>query len=194
MNRFREEPPIKEEVLIVVSKYQLHKPTLQKNFKNKCGYCNDNDIWRNTFYEIDHFIPKEYLTEEEEKEYWNLIYSCRYCNNSKRAKWPTKDRELPNNGEQGFVNPYLKDYDLLFERDEEGRIIPQSDLAKWMHKNLHLGLKRHSLIWQLEKIDATLDVLEIEYPKVESAQTRDKITTLLFQFRQKVKDLQISND
>ena len=101
------------------------------------------------------------------------------------------NRELPNNGEQGFVNPYLEEYDLLFERDQEGRIIPQQDLAKQMYKNLHLGLKRHSLIWQLEKIDATLDVLEIEYPKVESAQTRDKITTLLFQFRQKVTTLRI---
>lgn len=194
MNKFREEPPIKEEVLKVVSKYQHHKPTLEKNFRNKCGYCNDNDIWRNTYYEIDHYIPKGYLTEKEKKEYWNLIYSCRYCNNSKRAKWPTKDRDKENDGKEGFVSPYSKDYDLLFIRNEEGTIIPQSDLAKWMHKNLHLGLKRHSLIWQLEKIDTTLDVLEIEYPKIKSEQTKDKITKLLFQFRQKVKSLQVAND
>ncbi|WP_299100796.1 HNH endonuclease signature motif containing protein [uncultured Winogradskyella sp.] len=194
MNKFREEPPIKEEVLTVVSKYQLHKPTLEKNFRNKCGYCNDNDVWRNTFYEVDHYIPKGYLTEDEIKEYWNLIYSCRYCNNSKRAKWPTKDRNIDNNGIEGFVSPYSKEYDLLFIRDAEGKIIPQSDLAKWIHKNLHLGLKRHSLIWQLEKIDATLDVLEVKYPKIKNTQTKDKITNLLFQFRQKVKDLQKDND
>jgi len=194
MNKFREEPPINEEVLKVVSKYQDHKPTLEKNFRGKCGYCDDNDIWRNTYYEIDHFIPKGYLTEIEKKEYWNLIYSCRYCNNSKRAKWPTKDRHIDNDGKEGFISPYSENYDLLFKRDEEGRIIPQSDLAVWMHKNLHLGLKRHSFIWQLEKIDTTLDVLEIEYPKIKSEQTKDKIIKLLFQFRQKVKSLQVAND
>ena len=192
MNDFRDEPPFKEEVTIVVSKYQDHKPTLKKNFRSKCGYCNDNDIWRNTYYEIDHYIPKGYLTEEEKKEYWNLIYSCRYCNNSKRAKWPTKDRNLENDGKEGFVSPYSVDYDLLFKRDSEGTILPQSDLAKWMHKNLHLGLKRHAVIWQLEKIDTELDFIETEYPKIENQQTKEKITKLLFQFRKKIKELQNS--
>lgn len=190
MNKFREELPIRKKVLTVVSKYQDHKPTLVKNFRSKCGYCNDTDVWRNTYYEIDHYIPKGYLTDIEKKEYWNLIYSCRYCNNSKRAKWPTGDRNIENDGKEGFVSPYSTDYDLLFERDEDGRIVPQSDLATWIHKNLNLGLKRHSLIWQLEKIDKILDVLESEFPKIKNTQTKDKIISLLFQFRQKVKALQ----
>jgi hypothetical protein len=194
MNKFRDKPPIKVKVSTVVSKYQQHKPTLKKNFRSKCGYCDDNDIWRNTYYEIDHYIPKGYLTTAETKEYWNLIYSCRYCNNSKRDKWPTKDREKENNTKEGFVSPYSAEYDLLFNRDVKGNITPQSDLAKWIHKNLHLGLKRHSLIWQLEKIDKTLDILEVEYSKIKNNQTKEKITTLLFQWRQKVKDLQKTND
>jgi len=175
MNKFREEPPIKEEVLKVVSKYQDHKPTLAKNFKGKCGYCNDNDIWRNTYYEIDHYIPKGYLTEAEKKEYWNLIYSCRYCNNSKRAKWPTKNRDKDNNGKEGFVSPYSEEYDLLFERDLEGKIIPQSDLAKWIHKNLNLGLKRHSIIWQLENLKSTVNKIREHYNTKETIDPKIKL-------------------
>lgn len=194
MNKFRDKPPIKITVLKVVSKYQQHKPVLEINFRNKCGYCDDNDIWRNTYYEVDHFIPKGYLTEKEKNEYWNLIYSCRYCNNSKRAKWPTKNRELENDGKIGFVSPYSEDYDLLFIRDQEGKIIPQSELAKWIHKNLHLGLSRHSLIWQLEKIDKLLDNIEEEYSKVKNEETKDKIAKLLFKFRRKVKELQVNNE
>lgn len=175
MNKFREDPPIKEEVLTVVSKYQDHKPTLVKNFKGKCGYCNDNDIWRNTYYEIDHYIPKGYLTEVEKKEYWNLIYSCRYCNNSKRAKWPTNDRDKDNNGKEGFVSPYLEKYDLLFKRDEEGKIIPQSGLAIWMHKNLNLGLKRHSIIWQLENLKSTVNKIRDHYKTKETVDPKIKL-------------------
>ena len=175
MNKFRDELPIKEEVLTVVSKYQDHKPTLVKNFRGKCGYCNDNDIWRNTYYEIDHYIPKGYLTEEEKKEYWNLIYSCRYCNNSKRAKWPTKERDKDNDGKEGFVSPYLEKYDLLFKRDEEGKIIPQSDLAIWMYKNLNLGLKRHSIIWQLENLKSTVNKIREHYKTKETIDPKIKL-------------------
>jgi len=175
MNKFREEPPIEEEVLTVVSKYQDHKPTLIKNFRGKCGYCNDNDIWRNTYYEIDHYIPKGYLTDAEKKEYWNLIYSCRYCNNSKRAKWPTEDRNEENNGEEGFVSPYSTDYDLLFERDKEGKILPKPGLATWMHKNLNLGLKRHSIIWQLENLKSTVNKIREHYKKEENIDPKIKM-------------------
>lgn len=175
MNKFREEPPVKEEILTVVSKYQDHKPTLVKNFKGKCGYCNDNDVWRNTYYEIDHYIPKGYLTEAEKKEYWNLIYSCRYCNNSKRAKWPTNDRNLENNGKEGFVSPYSEEYDLLFERDVEGKIIPQSDLAQWIHKNLNLGLKRHSIIWQLENLRSNVKKIREHYETKEEIDPKIKL-------------------
>ena len=37
-------------------------------------------------------------------EYSNLVYSCRSCNNSKRAKWPTGDENVHNDGEQGFID------------------------------------------------------------------------------------------
>lgn len=186
MNKFREEPPIKQTVSTVVSKYQNHRPILKKNFRGKCGYCNDNDFWRNTYYEIDHYIPKKYLTEAEEKEYWNLIYSCRYCNNSKRAKWPTKDRNIENNGKEGFVNPYSKEYDLLFERDNEGRIIPQSELAKWIYKNLNLGLKRHSIIWQLECLKSTVNEIREFY---KTKKTIDPKTKLLLEYISHIENL-----
>jgi hypothetical protein len=190
MNKFRETEPNKRVITTAVTSYQEHKDDLIIDFHNSCGYCDDNDIWRNAFYEIDHFIPKDYLENKEHTDYSNLVYSCRYCNNSKRKKWPTGDRNIPNDGVVGFERPWTKEYSDLFKRDFKGNIVSDSDLGNWIIKNLNLGLKRHSIIWQLEKIDRTLDELEKVYPMLQNNVTKEKITMLLFLFRSKLKELQ----
>jgi len=174
MNNFREKNPSKRKIEIVVSKYQDHKPDLRIDFNNRCGYCDDHDTWRNSFYEIDHFLPKEYLTKEEQKDYKYLVYSCRYCNNSKRSKWPTKDKDKPNDGKIGFEIPWISDYSDIFKRDDKGRIISDSDIGNWMIKNLNLGLRRHSIIWQLDKFKRVVEQIKLHYigkksidPKIE---------------------------
>ncbi|CAN2039369.1 hypothetical protein GMMP15_110027 [Candidatus Magnetomoraceae bacterium gMMP-15] len=89
-------------------------------------------------------------------DYTNLVFSCRYCNNSKRKKWPTNDRDKCNDGKIGFIDPCNKNYDSQFTRNSIGEIIPQSELGKWMHTELKLYLSRHSILWQIEKIENIL--------------------------------------
>ena len=194
MNKFRIVTPKRQEIKIEVSKYHYHKENLRIDFGYKCGYCNDHEIWRNSFYEIDHFIPKAYLSDKEKTEYWNLVYSCRFCNNSKRAKWPTNDRSIHNNGSVGFIDPCSIEYDEQFERDDFGRIIPTKELGKWMFENLNLGLKRHAIIWQLVKLDETIDLVENLFPNIKNQEIKDKITNLLFLYRRTIKDWQLEND
>ena len=178
MNTFRDLNPTKRKIENVVSKYQHHKPNLKIDFNNRCGYCDDHDKWRNSFYEIDHFVPKKYLLDAELADYDNLVYSCRYCNNSKRHKWPTDDREIPNDGIVGFVQPWTTDYSNHFKRDDKGRIISDTDLGNWMIRNLNLGLKRHSIIWQLDRIKDAIAEIKVHYEG--EANIDPKIKLLLF--------------
>ena len=156
MSSFREKIPKRRTDIAQKKSYQDYKTELREDFNKRCGYCNDHESWRNSFYEIDHFIPKIFLEESEYNHYYNLVFSCRYCNNSKSNKWPTKDKDKSNDGKVGFVDPCNKDYDSHFNRNSIGEIIPQSEIGKWMYKELKLYLKRHSLLYQVEKISKIL--------------------------------------
>ena len=154
--QFREIIPKRRTDIEHKARYQEYKQQLREDFNSRCGYCNDHESWRNSYYEIDHFIPKIYLNEDKHSSYDNLVFSCRYCNNAKRHKWPTQDRNSPNNGTEGFVDPCSEEYDSLFKRNALGEIIPQNELGIWMYKELKLFLARHSLLWQIERIERIL--------------------------------------
>ncbi len=156
MNSFREKTPTRRNDVAFKKNYQEYNSLLKEDFNKRCGYCDDHLGWRNSFYEIDHFIPKFFLEESEYSNYDNLVLACRFCNNSKRSKWPSKDRARPNDGKIGFVDPCNEEYDSHFKRNSEGEILHQSDLGLWMYKELKLYLKRHSILWQVEKIDKVL--------------------------------------
>jgi hypothetical protein len=85
-------------------------------------------------------------------DYRNLVYSCRSCNNAKRKKWPTDDENIPNQNNQGFIDPCDNNYALQFERSENGEIKPITELGKWMFVALKLDKPQHSVIWQLERL------------------------------------------
>ena len=156
MYSFREKTPERRTDIANKSRYQDYKPELRQDFNTRCGYCNDHESLRNSFYEIDHFIPKILLNENEYADYKNLVFSCRFCNNSKSNKWPTDDRDKCNDGIAGFIDPCNEDYDSQFTRNSMGKIIPQSELGKWMYRELKLYLNRHSILWQIEKIENIL--------------------------------------
>lgn len=147
-------------------KYQTYKPLLREDFHQRCGYCGDHDFFSDTFYEIDHFVPKK-IAEERENDYSNLVYSCRSCNNSKRAKWPTGKANIPNNGKEGWIDPCDSKYANQFERLSDGSVKSKTELGLWMWKALTLGNPIHRLKWTLEQLRIELmktDTLEIEDP------------------------------
>ena len=147
-------------------KYHKYKPLLREDFHERCGYCGDHDFFSDTFYEIDHFVPKK-ISVERENDYSNLVYSCRSCNNSKRAKWPTGNSQKPNDGMEGWIDPCDPDYANQFERLSDGSVKSKTELGHWMWKALTLGNPIHRLKWTLEQLRIELmktDVLEIEDP------------------------------
>lgn len=156
-NRFRDNVPLNT-CTKQFADYKAYKiPWLQDDFFNRCGYCNDADAYMGgrRGMQIDHFVPKKkFGTVFEVHAYSNLVYSCFYCNNNKSDDWVTDDPNLPISIDAltGYIHPRDLQYDLAFKRSEDGDILPQNDVSKYMYKVLCLGLKRHKLIFLLEKL------------------------------------------
>ncbi|MDD7304011.1 MAG: HNH endonuclease [Prevotellaceae bacterium] len=151
MGDFRKITPSRRMGVAVQSKYKSYKADLRIDFHQRCGYCGDHDFFSESYYEIDHFVPKS-LDPSKELVYSNLVYSCRSCNNSKRAKWPTNDPNKPNNGTIGWIDPCDVDYPNQFERLADGSIRATTPLGNWMWSAMSMGKPNHRLKYLLEQL------------------------------------------
>lgn len=144
------------------SRYQRYKPLLKEDFHDKCGYCDDGDSWAGgkRVFHIDHFVPKVQLRTIRETDYFNLVYSCYYCNRSKWGDWPSQDEMIHNNGSIGYVDPCHEDYCLQFKRNALGEIEYCTTLGQYMYENLNLSLRRHAVIWNLHRLDEQIKELK----------------------------------
>lgn len=171
MTDFRKISPNRRKSVPTVSKHNEYKLLLREDFHQRCGYCGDHDFFRDTYYEVDHFVPKKYLVNISSTEYSNLVYSCRSCNNFKRAKWPTKDENKHNDGKQGFIDPCDSAYAEQFERIKDGSIYPITELGYWIWSAINLGNPIHRLKWKLEQLriflDELKDIFNNEPPSIE---------------------------
>ena len=145
---FRYHTPVRSDVG-ERSKYQLYKKELRRDFKERCGYCDDPDKFFGGIrgYHIDHFAPKSKFPELE-IEYSNLVYSCPLCNRAKYNTWLGNDSTVSHNGSEGFIDPCDEEYECHLGRDGEGRILGGSELGRYMVEKLSLYLLRHAFIWQ----------------------------------------------
>jgi 5-methylcytosine-specific restriction endonuclease McrA len=165
----RDKCPVRRQVPTKSPKknWSLHKNDLQEDFNCSCAYCDAHDSFRHTFYEVDHFIPKvffEPLGNITLTQYDNLVYSCKFCNNSKRAMWPSKSEKIHHLNNEGFVDPCTAEYDSHFHRNSDGAILGTTALGKWMAtKAFKFDEREHAikLLWTLKNLKATLDDLQL---------------------------------
>lgn len=144
----------------------LHKPDLQEDFNNHCAYCDSYDGFRHTYFEVDHFVPKDLIIKNAWAislvEYSNLVYSCKFCNNSKLAVWPTNSPTVFYRYNKGFIDPCDSNFDSHFYRTRSGEIRWKTTLGKWMYTNAFKfderidGIK---LLWNLNRIRKALLIL-----------------------------------
>ena len=163
-NRLRKQTPKRRTDVPTRTDYRKYREELRADFDCHCGYCGDRDWPRKEHFEIDHFVPQK-LDVNRKNDYTNLVYSCRSCNNSKRAKWPTGDIRKPNNGKEGWIDPCDATYSEQFERIVDGSVRSKTVLGQWMWEALTLGNPIHRLKWTLEQLRVELkktDTLEIE--------------------------------
>jgi len=158
--------------------WTAHKPDLREDFHSHCGYCGSYDGYRHTWYEVDHFIPKSLLEDKMSNiEYSNLVYSCKFCNNKKLAKWPTEDITIPNANNKGFIDPCDEEYDNHLYRTDEGGIMWSSDLGKWMWETAFKFDERDyalKLLWELNERRKLIDAFILELSKREEGSSEYK--------------------
>lgn len=178
MSVFREQPyPIHRDDRAECEKYSSYLGTLIVDFNKRCGYCNDLHSYRIRSFAIDHFVPrnpKDFIHPIAPNFYKNLVYSCNYCNGAKSNKFPTRNHELHNENNIGFVFPTDEKYNDLFYREDDGTIMPEDEnpLAIYIIDELNLNNPIHSLMWRFEKL---INLAKIIRQKVDETKDPDLI-------------------
>jgi uncharacterized protein (TIGR02646 family) len=167
--------------------YSSYLKTLRADFHQRCGYCNDHDKIRIRSFTIDHFVPQNpdgFIHTIKDNYYYNLVYSCRYCNAAKTNKWPTKDAAVHNNGVHGFIDPCTQDYTDLFNRENTGRIIasnPADPLSAYIIKELNLWQPIHERMWKLERIKVLSDQVKTQLALLPDGELKNIVKALHYE-------------
>jgi 5-methylcytosine-specific restriction endonuclease McrA len=159
----------------VYATYGQYKKYIREDFHNQCGYCGDNDYYSGGFrgYHIDHFRPHS-IPEFKclINVYENLVYACPYCNGAKSNKWM----------DEGFIDPCDPLFDENLVRDDIGRIQYKTKRGELIYKELKMYLKRHELIWCIEKLSKQKNDIH-NLINSERAKENSNIIDILLQFR-----------
>lgn len=142
---------------------KTNKKYLALDFKNRCAYCDDYDkiYGGKDSYHVEHFAPKEKFPKLE-FTYDNLLYACSYCNTSKSDDWVSNDPTINVVGDCGYIDPCSNEYYNHLDRNNEtGEIYYKTDLGKYMYNHLKLYLKRHSIIFMMNKLQEKICKLSI---------------------------------
>lgn len=192
MYPFREKTPKRREKVTERKNYDSHRKDLREDFNNRCGYCDDSDIFRIRSFAIDHFVPKtpkDFTHGIKPNDYYNLVYSCSFCNGAKSNKWITKDASVHNNGIQGFIEPTSEEYTNLFKRDKDGTIEcngVNTSLSQYIIEELKLWYPVHRITWKLEKLDHLEKNVSIE---IQQSKNSSRKTELEFMQNEILRDL-----
>ncbi|MEN5378770.1 HNH endonuclease [Sphingobacterium kitahiroshimense] len=189
MGVFRTFTPVRRPIIKKVSHYRDHRDDLKIDYQNRCGYCNDVDIWRTVWFEIDHLVPQKYLVTIKDTDYSNLVYACRSCNNAKRANWPTKDEKIHNVNNEGFIDPCDDEYNNQFSRLDNGRIKVESNLGEWMYNKMKLYKPQHEVIWNIEQLDILIDECEGFLATMPNDNLKDRLLILYREYKNYTKQL-----
>lgn len=139
---------------------RTNKKYLATDFSHRCAYCDDPDAYGGGYeaYHVEHFAPKEKFPTLQ-FDYDNLLYACPWCNRAKWAIWPSDDPTISIVGTEGFVDPCTEEYDKHLKRLPDGSIVGTTPLGEYMYKTLHLYLKRHAIIHNVDKLKRKVDEL-----------------------------------
>lgn len=196
MAKLRKQIPKRSTDVYEYADFHKYKPFLRKDFNKRCGYCDDLDI-RNgghRFYQIDHFVPQNVFEKLKNNDYYNLVYSCPFCNRAKWHKWPSKDENISIINESGFIDPCTEDYDIHLKRNQDGEIEAITEIGKYMWKELNLGLKRHAIIWNIEKLLAQINEIIVLIDEEKDNTLKKTLLLLYNEQRQFQASLDIEND
>lgn len=159
------------------SKPSGYRSYLEKDFHDRCCYCNMPRGLITSPYHVDHFIPhKEFKGKKDSlwTEYDNLMWSCPKCNLSKGDKYQGDFLHNDDIVNELFYNPVTTDYNDIFYRNEYGGIDSDDEKGREMIKRLKLYRPIHNLAWLVEHLEIVWGKLG-ETIKKEEDETRKKL-------------------
>lgn len=139
--------------------YTRYRPFLSDDFQNTCGYCGKRRSLSSSDYEIDHFVPQR-INSDRVSDYANLVLACKTCNRAKSGDWPTEDKNIPNDGNVGYVDPATPEYDLHLTRDADGNIHALTKVGEYMCDKFHFDCRLISEMWMLMQLDEKIVALD----------------------------------
>lgn len=196
MANLREKIPCRSTDIYKYSDFHKYKPFLREDFNKRCGYCDDSDIRSggHRYYQIDHFVPQKVFINLKDNDYHNLVYSCPFCNREKWHKWPSNDENISIIENSGFVDPCSKDFDNHLDRNADGKISVQTEIGQYMFKELNLGLKRHAILWNLEKLMRQIDEISMLIDNEKDDTLKETLLSLYEEQKRFQDSLDIEND
>jgi len=143
-----------------------NKKHLAEDFSHKCAYCDDLDAYSCSYrsFQVEHFAPFSKFPHLE-FNYSNLLYACPWCNRAKWDLWPSEDSNVNVVENQGFIDPCDAEYYEHLERTLDGKLIWKTELGKYMHNALKLFLKRHEVIFNVERLEEARNRLQCSIEK-----------------------------
>jgi len=163
--------------------YQRYRPELQEDFCHICGYCGKHELVSHDGMRIDHFVPQS-VDPGRITDYQNLVYACFRCNSKKYEHWPTNDKNIPNNGNAGFVDPTDVTYDTHLGRGVDGSIEYYTEVGKFMfEKAFRFDIRPTAQIWKASQMYELLDALDKNLEKKPKSE-RDRYIKVSLEFRQ----------
>lgn len=142
-----------------------YRPYLEKDFHDRCCYCNMPQNLITSPFHVDHFIPCKIFKGKRDTlwtDYENLMWSCPKCNLSKGDKYQGDFMSIPGIVNELFYNPTVTDYNEIFYRNEYGGIDSDDEKGREIIKRLKLYRPIHNMAWLVEHLEILWGKLDEE--------------------------------
>lgn len=153
---------------------QKYTKMLKEDFGNMCGYCGKDFNIIKSPYQKDHLIPQNIAKKVGRldllTDYNNLVYSCRVCNRNKWDNWPFDNVNKMHDDKVGFVDPATDEFDEHLMRDKNGRIVPKTQVGKYMYKVFNFSNRLTEVWWKLSEISKEINEIDKMLEKEETVE------------------------
>lgn len=171
------EHEIKRTCQKIYEKPSGYRPYLEKDFHDRCCYCNMPQNLITSPFHVDHFIPCKVFKGKRDTlwtDYENLMWSCPKCNLSKGDKYQGDFMSTLGIVNELFYNPTVIDYNEIFYRNEYGGIDSDDEKGREIIKQLKLYRPIHNLAWLVEHLEILWGKLDEEVQQ-ETNENRKEI-------------------
>lgn len=180
------------------SDIQKYTEILREDFGNMCGYCGKDFNIIKCPYQKDHLIP-EYIAKQVGRldlltDYNNLVYSCRVCNRKKWHNWPFEDADKTHDDKVGFVDPATDEFDEHLGRDDNGRIVPKTNVGKYMYQIFNFNNRFTEIWWKLSAISKEIEEIDCILEQEQTVEGLSQYWKLHRQFDNFLKKLKDENE